>query len=618
MRIHQFEGGGIAPITVEFVPGIYSAPATGVSSTTADSKKSESDASDVWGLLDKDARTALRSKALHSELVQWLPQAKQFLEGMTDPITGELIGFSSHTKLRLLEQLNLLEQSKNAVDEAEKTASQRGALGEIAIATDGTYFALGPDGQPHRVSQVKPGMRLLTNQELIEARRFNSAFGFNQDITNAIANAASMEDVTKEALSIISHIKPSTESVNYFVDKQSAMRTASLKALVQAGPDGYYKVGEEKSSATKDNIESALRYIYSELKPNQRALLAAKASQHPYGELGMLNDLIQSSLYVTGKRTIDFDSGATNSELARKKQEEELKHKLTNEEAFVAGYGNKESFVLNPGTSLSMRVTGTKGTVLVGSTPIDIGAKASQLEVSNLSGSFDLNNVTMGGVRIDKLALPNIALSGGSTIYGMYLPFTRRNDGSIAPVVGQLKNIEKAESEIKQQGLSEQTDQDKINRIYQGNGLEPKYVRQGNSWVINAPQYKLFGVMQGVAYASAFTDDDGGVLDSDQLDGTVRRLNGRDRDHAGQLLEGIGADNDTGFFSMETIHRMINGGDTIYQGSIYIPMNSNPFNDTAVNGNGYDYSVAPEMQGRHEQTQRVGNYQQSGNLSQHN
>jgi hypothetical protein len=215
-----------------------------------------------------------------------------------------------------------------------------------------------------------------------------------------------------------------------------------------------------------------------------------------------------------------------------------------------------------------------------------------------------MNNVTMGSQSIDPQALQNVQIDA-TNLYVMNLPIDKNSpDGTIKPDLSWMTKIEAIDQTIREQGI---TDIALINKLYVEAGLP---VLMDDNGQLNTRDYCKFGVLNGHALNSAFQDVD--LLDNsileveneDQIENVLRILNkGRGE------KDKIDFDSKSGWDSIfGTDH------DSIFEGTIYIPVRTNAFTGMIGGGTYPDAEAAAEVEALEQQKERTRGYVDPGLL----
>ena len=236
---------------------------------------------------------------------------------------------------------------------------------------------------------------------------------------------------------------------------------------------------------------------------------------------------------------------------------------------------------------------------LLGVTTLD---KVSE---STFGGALDMNNVTMGSQLIDPHAFQNVQIDS-TNLYVMNLPIDRNSpDGTIRPDLSWMSTIEKIDKVIRDQGI---TDIAQINALYTEAGLPVLMNANGE---LNIRDYCKFGVLNGHALSSAFKD-------LDLLDNTLLEID--DEKQIANIMSILNKDRgekDKLKFDSESWADSIFGTDhdSMYEGTIYIPIRTNAFTGMIGGGQYPDTATAAEVEALIQQKERTRGYVDPGLLN---
>jgi hypothetical protein len=188
----------------------------------------------------------------------------------------------------------------------------------------------------------------------------------------------------------------------------------------------------------------------------------------------------------------------------------------------------------------------------------------------------------------------------------MNLPIDKNSpDGTVKPDLAWLQKIEAIDQTIREQGI---TDVATINALYTEAGLP---VLMDDNGQLNTRDYCKFGVLNGHALNTAFRDLD--VLDDtmleiedeDQIENIMRVIN------AGKNEKDRIDFDSKGFwdFLPFTEH------DSLFEGTVYIPIRTNPFTGMMGGGQYPTAETAAEVEALVQQQERTRGYVDPGLLT---
>ena len=224
---------------------------------------------------------------------------------------------------------------------------------------------------------------------------------------------------------------------------------------------------------------------------------------------------------------------------------------------------------------------------------------------STFAGALDMNNVTMGSQLIDPHAMQNVQIDS-TNLYVMNLPIDKNSpDGTIRPDLAWMTKIEEIDKVIRDQGI---TDIDMINKLYKEAGLP---VLMDSNGQLNTKDYCKFGVLNGHALNSAFKN-------LDLLDNTMLEIDDEDQiKNVLSILNNGRSEKDRIDFDSKSWADSIFGTDhdTLYEGTIYIPVRTNAFMGMIGGGAYPDVDEAAEVEALIQQQERTRGYVDPGLLN---
>lgn len=616
----KYQAGGGLPF-VSFTP-VFATSETGAPKATAETKSKKEDKDD---LTSKDVLQLLKDMdGLPSDMALIVDSLKNFeLQDQMDPLG---LASSSNIASRYISLINKIKVAKFNREEYNNAFNQlkgNGGLNELAVTSEGLLIGTNKDGDfkyfsPDAVNNkehAKEGYSLLTNSNLLYMRANSTDAAFNHRLTTQAQNGIGMEVITENINKIIQGLGSSKESEEGFVKMGSKGQIKEgLKYLQKVAAEvGDNSINQNMSIAdyyqagylTEDQAqqaEIALQYIFRALPENAKSLLKVKGGSDKGAEA------IVRSL-VTSRTSTDVQFKATPKKMTKSSSSSGEsdgvdKLKLSPVQMMQVGYTDHQAVTIQKGTKYAMQVNAQVLPItdvnkkLLGVTTLDKVAE------STFGGALDMNNVTMGNQLIDPQALQNVQIDS-TNLYVMNLPIDRSSvDGTIKPDLSWMQKIEAIDQTIRQQGI---TDINKINALYQEAGLP---VLMDSNGQLNTRDYCKFGVLNGHALNSAFKD-------LDLLDNTVNEID--DEDQINNILSILNKDRnekDRIDFDSESWMDSIFGTDhdSIYEGTIYIPVRTNAFTGMIGGGQYPDTETAAEVEALVQQKERTRGYVDPGLL----
>ena len=273
------------------------------------------------------------------------------------------------------------------------------------------------------------------------------------------------------------------------------------------------------------------------------------------------------------------------------------------------GYGQRESILIQDSSSAGIHVDAiTMPITKDGNKPMGSGTLEDVAE-SQFGGVLDFTNASMGGNIIPFEGRRNIALDG-SKIYSMYLPVDQEEyatTGNIVPDIALIDKVNEILKVVREQQIS---DVDTVNAMFEEAGL-PAYMNANGT--VNPTVYKRFGVINGTALDNAFGSSFvqsrylKEIDDEDIINGAISIMNqGRSKEDRVEYDAK----------SFLNFGGLFGDYDTIYQGTIFIPISNNAF--AGIAGSGSDNTItdaqALELEAIQQQHERIQTYKNPGQL----
>lgn len=614
----KYQAGGGLPF-VGFTP-IFATSEEGASKEA--SKKGE----DSDDLTTKDVLSLLKDMdGLPSDMQLIVASLKNFqLQDKMDPLG---LSSSSDIASRYISLINKIKVAKFNREEYNNAFNQlkgNGGLNEYAITSEGYLIGSNKEGDfqmftPDEVNAGEPrlqGYSLLTNSNLLYLRANSTDAAFNHQLTTFAQGGIGMEVITEQINKIVQSLGSSKEGEEGFVQMGSKGQIKQgIKFLQKAAKEvGDDTINENMSVAdyyqsgylTEDQAEQAqlaLQYIWSALPTNAKSLLQVKGGSAKGAEA-----IVKSLLYSKTSSDIQFKASpkkmSASSTSSSGSTDDVDKLKLTPVQMMQVGYTDHQQVTLQKGTKYATIVNAQVLPItdvnkkLLGVTTLDRVAE------STFGGALDMNNVTMGSQLIDPQALQNVQIDS-TNLYVMNLPIDKNSpDGTIKPDLAWMNKIEEIDQVIRDQNI---TDIAQINKLYTDAGLP---VLMDDNGQLNLRDYCKFGVLNGHALNSAFKD-------LDLLDNTVLEID--DEDQVNNVLSILNKgrnEKDRIDFDSKSWADSIFGTDhdSLYEGTIYIPVRTNAFAGMIGGGEYPTTSVAEEVEALIQQKERTRGYVDPGLL----
>lgn len=274
MKIRKYQyGGDYIPVTRDPIQQAQtSAPAS------SSPQKSEDN------LIDKEIMKVLGENGIPSDVDRFLSQAQSFLSSSLNTYSGGGFGNSISKLIRLRGLANRIRYNNELATSAHNRMKTENTGSDYALSDDGRVYVLGEEGlEKVSISELNDGeYQPLTNYDLLYLRERNPVnedgeliagdLSFNEDILHDISNSVGMQTVMEQVIGTIK--KFGTSSQKGYTTKSGVAQ--GLEYLMN-GPTEHYTV-ETENPKLADNIESAVKYLYSNLTTNAKNVLRVQAA----------------------------------------------------------------------------------------------------------------------------------------------------------------------------------------------------------------------------------------------------------------------------------------------------------------------------------------------------
>ena len=511
------QGGGFESLFTIYKPIQTETPRR----AAAPSRRSESrekDDSDKGKLTEKELFSMLKDlDGLPNEMQQLVSSLTNTLR--IAKITGQDgINDLATTYLTNLYKLKQAKYNRDLFKETYDRAVENDSLNDIAITLDGSVLALDKDQKivsmrPEEWVQVKKSKeyQALTNSNLLWYRSQHPKYVNDNKILQIVENGIGLESVHKMIKDRFRELGSTETGSETFIPKEAAKGQQIIEQMLQYGPEGYYKISAELTQTEQRQVDATLAYIYSTLPANARTRLALETSD---GTEKSAQSIIRAMIFGTldSKTKYSAQYVGTEEKLSGKKSTGKIEDlDGTVPGMFLAGLGDKETFIINAGTAAHYSVN-SNVLPLTDASDKPLGAQTTLQKVSEgrFGGILNFRSVTMGGQLVDPMAFSKVVVSDGK-IASVDFPCQVVN-GVVMPKITPdiVSRKQKADREIMSRGInlndksSIRLNYQIINQIYQDNELSPAYDANGN---LISGSWARFGVLNGVAGNKALNVD---------------------------------------------------------------------------------------------------------------
>ena len=601
------QGGSAVPPLVSYEPAMVTDDGTSEIDNTKESSKESSD------LTDKDLLKMLEKLDGLPNDMQVLTETLQnfYIDQQYSPFPNTVNIASRY--LQALFLMRTANFNRKQYDNAFNIVSNNGGINELAINERGQLICANRDGDfkyllPEQLKD-NPEYVPVYNAELLKMRAYSPELANNNEVLSIVSNGIGMKSILELISKAITDLGSTTKVEEGFTSTSSKELLNGLKAFqkasLEASKNGQnfdgtvnnlYK-GKLLTQSQAEQAEAALKFIYRSLTPNAQTLLKVKASQPTEeGAIQMLGELIQSKITNRTEFTMTIDTPTSKTTNGSPKSGTFDAIKLDPVSLLQAGYGQKQTITILTGEgrqngiqvpTVSMPIVSKDGQSMGVGTLSDVAT-------SGFAGYLDLENVTMGGVRIDPTGFQNVAVNG-TQLYTAYLPIDLEkysDTGNIRPDIDMLKRLKVAQDEIKEGNI---TDKNKINQIYQSYKLPAMF--DGNGNVLT--NYQKFALINGAAIQQAFQEN---AEVAEWLSETT------DENIVNNVLniiqKGRGKEERIQFNKKNWYNGMFNSYDHVYKGTIFIPVNEDYFTYSAAMGESLTPGQAQDIEARQQATLR--------------
>ena len=593
MKIQFKQQGGAMPPYVSYTPFVpASQPNIPVqqqqqqqSTTTKDSTKQDMSDKDLLNMIEK-------IDGLPNDMENIILELKQMYT-----IQSILPSTSSSKKLVDL-YLNSLYKAKVAnfnkkeFDDTYNLVKSNKGLSEVAITTDGNLVAQNlntgeikqltvNDYLSNKQKYEEQGIKLLTNSNLLYIRAHYPQFTFKNEIFQIVENGIGLEKVQNLLRDNVSTLGKTENTIITDVYKQNGKVVAGMEILqnlkgTNTSIDGLYEA-KKITPEQRQQAKAAVEYLYATLPENAKTLLDLKSGKGKGGSLKLIEYLIlsKSDIKQSNERAYKGDynlNGTKRSSGSKNGDSDNLKYNTAAQ--LLLGVGYKSNFVIQDGTSDGIVVRSNEFPATNGQQTL---GKSSLLDLtkSDYGGILQFKDATMGGIPISQNALNKVITDGIVHSLDMIIDQDAAQKGIIKPDLKALKRKQQADDYIKQNNIDEK-DINKVNEVYKKFNLPMLYDQNGR---LNAVSYARFAVFDGTAISSAFENSsDSDITFNDYL----KELEGQDEQNA--LEEFKQSDPKMHYDSKswwDSISPVFNGHDSIYKGTIFIPIKPHVLNAMA-------------------------------------
>lgn len=620
--IPKLQDGGFMSLFTQYTPVQSPAPSQSArGSASREERGSEREESTKGKLTEKDLfELVSKVDGLPNDTRALVSSLQNMFQMQQITGTSDVSDLAS-TYLSNLYQIKMASYNKKEYDKAYTEVTKNGGLNEYAITASGQVIVMDEDDNLKQISVAEllkgtSKYRPLTNSNLLYLRAYQPEYINNNQILNTVANGIGMEQVDKMIREKLSSLGTSETVRSGYSVKADSYIAQGLNVLSQvesaavAGQTGMTLDGMYKNKIiTKDQkqqAEAALQYIYNTLPDNAKTLLSIKAgnaSNPQAGAQAVILQLITSRMSQTNSSETTWEgtleqvtksgkgksgSGSGDDGLGS----DDIKTDPYYNMSRMIG-GNPTSLSINKGTNYQMDVDGINYPSIPGFDGKPIGKTSLEnLLVSGLQGVVtDKKAITFGNVVLSSNDFENVMYDGtGGTM--AILPTKLSNTGRKVVDLEALDRWEAANKQLRDMGIESIYDPDHQQEIVQvlyQNQLE-KLVNV-SSGSLDYSALGQFMIVDGYAvdHSSKNTFKDSSFVT--KVDETS--------DEIPMIERALSTDKDQSNYKIDVDNWYDwNSHNTVYKGSIYIPITSNQLQ--ALTASGQHVKEGPAIQKEYE------------------
>lgn len=600
--ILKLQGGDSIPF-VDYMPfqGI-GAGAAGVAASSSKSSDSEDDNSalkNILKLAEKIGGLPTDSAHIASTIKELFADASLYNNGEID--NESLIT----TYLSGMQQINYAKFNENEYNKAQSIVTNNGGLHEIALDQTGRMYVQDQEtGQLGKVSvdqfnqlqkEHKGKYVPLTNNDLLFYRANDPKQAFNNEFLGIVSNGIGIKTVTEMLLQVASGLGKDTltrEGYSEKVGNNIISGMGELQNMYAQGMtvEGLYKQGYTHSDSDKQ-IQYALKYLWSSLPENAKALLKYKSGGDDTKALSLMADLLYSRNSSSTSFTMmsTKDPNATNGN-GSGNSSDKINPYISMQKQEGGTYG---TFELNTGTNNSMFVEGTIYGSIQDSSWKPVGnASMTKVMEGGLSGIVqNMNGISFGDKVLAPEDLNNIMYDNGGGIM-VTLPCKVVNGARVVDL-SVLDDYNAAYREYKDLARTQGPSEALFGQLLQKYGLSELLDDNG---LPNKRRFNQFLVVTGYGVDKNhkfFKSTDGGtnkyIEDVDTHDKALMDLIARNLS-TDQKQSNYQIDTENWFESSSPDTSWFTY-DHVYKGSLYIPISNNEAQGHNAGGQEMPYSV---------------------------
>lgn len=494
MKIKSYQVGGIV-----YTPFSPQSQTQTTSSGTSTSEK-------ISGTMKKEIIDILKENGIPSDVDAFLNKANEFLNGSMSLSSKSLFGgtdddYDLSDLITIQKMANDVRWNKGLYDNAVKNLDAENAWGEVALDSRG-YMYIYEGGKVKTVDPTKfDGSKqvALTNEEMLGYRERSGSYAMNSGVLNSMSGTTGMKTIQDYLIGLVE--KLGTSSMQGYASKEQNQIINGIKHLMEAGPDGYYKITDKQQAR---DAQSALYYLYNQLtdpmKRTLNATIAANGGDVNRDKWGFISSILTQNIDYEQKA--DFDQSATKSAGMDAESKASIKDTLAEKYASGSGAPPPKREVLMSSTSGVPMYAYTQdlGAVMNNTGKSALGNANLQDVLTNgygISTDTDRKSVTFGDMLIDSADLSKIVYDSTTNLQRVYLP-ARTENGRITPDFKLYETINELNNNLVKSGYTP----GQIKSVLEENYPNLTYDEQ--SGLIVAKNTQLFYTFGAIASTDTF------------------------------------------------------------------------------------------------------------------
>lgn len=487
---------------------MYQSPFGPSAQATASSATSASNGPEkISGTIKKEIIDILKESGIQSDVDAFLNKANSFLNNSMSLSSKSLFGgtdddYSMSDLITIQQMANSVKFNKTKWDNAVKNLDEQNAWGDVAIDSRGYMYISDSEGNIKTIdpSKFDPSKQhALTNEQMLGLRERSSQFAMNSGLLNNMSKAIGMESIQKYLRELVE--KLGTTNVQGYGSKEQTQIINGIKELMEAGPDGYYKITNKQQAG---DINAALKYLHGQLTSPMRqtleATIAAEGGDPYKDKYKFIGSILTQNIDVEQKA--DFDQSATKSAGLDSESKASIKDTLAEKYASGSGAPPPKREVLMSSTSGVPMYAYTQdlGAIMNNTGKSALGNANLQDVLTNgygISTDTDRKSVTFGDMLIDSADLSKIVYDSTTNLQRVYLP-ARTEGGRITPDFKLYETINELNNNLTKSGYTP----GQIKSVLEENYPNLTYDEQ--SGLIVAKNTQLFYTFGAIASTDTF------------------------------------------------------------------------------------------------------------------